>query len=227
MSRHHEIPATPENMVWGYFDAAVPPVLEVDSGDTVTLTSWMAGYQAQLHPDPARVDPLHLRGARGGAAGAGPALRDRPGVRPRRGAGRRAADRHPRAQLPLRLGLHLHPAAAGHDPGRLRCLRDHAPGHRSRARRDGAALGQGDRARSVLRGDRRGAAARIGAAARRRRRAPSAATWTTRSCGRGRPSICPVFNEGALFMAATGMASRATARSASARWRRRSPAASA
>ena len=36
MSRHHEIPATPENMVWGYFDAVVPPVLEVDSGDTVT-----------------------------------------------------------------------------------------------------------------------------------------------------------------------------------------------
>jgi acetamidase/formamidase len=61
MSRHHEIPATPDNMVWGYFDATVAPVLEVDSGDTVTLTSWMAGYQAQLHPDPARLHPLHLR----------------------------------------------------------------------------------------------------------------------------------------------------------------------
>jgi acetamidase/formamidase len=60
MSRHHEIPATPETMVWGYFDAALPPVLEVDSGDTVTLTSWMAGYREQLHPDPGRVDPRHL-----------------------------------------------------------------------------------------------------------------------------------------------------------------------
>jgi hypothetical protein len=101
-------------------------------------------------------------GARGGAAGAGRALRDRPGVRARRGARRRPADRHSRAQLPVRLGLHLHPAFAGHDPGRLRCLRDHAPGYRSRARRDGSAMGQGDRARPVLRGDRRGAAGALG-----------------------------------------------------------------
>jgi acetamidase/formamidase len=72
MSRHHEIPATPENMVWGYFDATVPPVLEVDSGDTVTLTSWMAGYQAQLHPDPARVNPLHLRALEEVPPGPGP-----------------------------------------------------------------------------------------------------------------------------------------------------------
>ena len=26
MSSHHEIPATPETMVLGYFDAALPPV---------------------------------------------------------------------------------------------------------------------------------------------------------------------------------------------------------
>jgi hypothetical protein len=51
VSRHHEIPATPENLVRGYFDAALPPVLEIDSGGTVTLTAWMAGYRAQLHPD--------------------------------------------------------------------------------------------------------------------------------------------------------------------------------
>ena len=60
MSRHHEIPATPDNMVWGYFDAAIPPVLEIDSGDSVTLTSWMAGGKAQLHEEPSRVDPRHL-----------------------------------------------------------------------------------------------------------------------------------------------------------------------
>jgi acetamidase/formamidase len=61
LSRHHEIPATPEHMLWGGFDATDPPVLEVASGDTVTLTAWMAGYREQLHPDPARVHPLHLR----------------------------------------------------------------------------------------------------------------------------------------------------------------------
>jgi acetamidase/formamidase len=60
MSRHHEIPATPENMVWGYFDATLDPVLEIESGDSVTLTSWMAGGKAQLPADAARVDPRHL-----------------------------------------------------------------------------------------------------------------------------------------------------------------------
>ena len=41
--RHHDIPDTPEFMVLGYLDAATPPVLEVDSGDTVTLASFPAG----------------------------------------------------------------------------------------------------------------------------------------------------------------------------------------
>ena len=72
MSRHHEIPATPESMVWGYFDATLPPVLEVASGDTVRLTSWTAGYREQLHPDPARVDPRHLAAIDQVPAGPGP-----------------------------------------------------------------------------------------------------------------------------------------------------------
>ena len=38
MARQHEIAPLPENMVWGYLDAAVPPVLTVASGDTVRLT---------------------------------------------------------------------------------------------------------------------------------------------------------------------------------------------
>jgi len=60
MSRHHEILATPENMVWGYFDATLAPILEIDSGDSVTLTSWVAGGKAQLPEDRSRVDPRHL-----------------------------------------------------------------------------------------------------------------------------------------------------------------------
>lgn len=61
MPTHHEIPATPETMVLGYFDAALPPVLTVASGDTVTLHSHPAGGRESLHPDPARVpaDLLH------------------------------------------------------------------------------------------------------------------------------------------------------------------------
>ena len=45
---HHEIPATPENMVLGYLDATTPPVLEVESGDTVLLHSFPAGGTASL-----------------------------------------------------------------------------------------------------------------------------------------------------------------------------------
>lgn len=32
----------PANMVLGYLDATTPPVLEIDSGDTVSLTSFPA-----------------------------------------------------------------------------------------------------------------------------------------------------------------------------------------
>ena len=52
---HHEIPATPEMMVWGTLDAARPPVLTVDSGDTVTLRSFPAGGKSALPADAARV----------------------------------------------------------------------------------------------------------------------------------------------------------------------------
>ena len=34
---HHELPSTPETVHRGYFEAARPPVLDVRSGDTVTI----------------------------------------------------------------------------------------------------------------------------------------------------------------------------------------------
>ena len=52
MSQHHTIPSTPESMVLGYLDAATPPVLHVESGDTVTLSSFPAGGRSSL--------PAHL-----------------------------------------------------------------------------------------------------------------------------------------------------------------------
>jgi len=60
MSQHHEIEAVPENMVWGYLDAAVSPVLSVRSGDTVALTSWAAADEDDLPPDRSLVNPAHL-----------------------------------------------------------------------------------------------------------------------------------------------------------------------
>jgi acetamidase/formamidase len=61
MSRHYVIEPTPENMVLGYFDAARPPILKVESGDVVTLTSWPAGDKNTLIPDPSRIDPMHRK----------------------------------------------------------------------------------------------------------------------------------------------------------------------
>ncbi|MCK6453046.1 MAG: acetamidase/formamidase family protein [Alphaproteobacteria bacterium] len=59
MSTHHELPLTPETMVWGYFDAAQKPVLEVASGDTVTLHALPAFSPARLPSDPAfEVPPI-------------------------------------------------------------------------------------------------------------------------------------------------------------------------
>ncbi len=37
MATHHHVPSTPKTMHWGAFDAALAPVIEVESGDRVTL----------------------------------------------------------------------------------------------------------------------------------------------------------------------------------------------
>ena len=34
---HHILTSTLTSVHWGYFDAAIPPVLTIDSGDTVTV----------------------------------------------------------------------------------------------------------------------------------------------------------------------------------------------
>ena len=59
-ARHHDIPATPETMVLGYLDASTPPVLEIASGDTVTMRSFPAGGRASLPRDAAQVPADYL-----------------------------------------------------------------------------------------------------------------------------------------------------------------------
>lgn len=71
MPTHYEIPATPEHMVLGYFDAATPPVLHVDSGDTVKLYSFPAGGFETL-PEMSRVPADYLAALRTLPAGPGP-----------------------------------------------------------------------------------------------------------------------------------------------------------
>ncbi|WP_212524834.1 acetamidase/formamidase family protein [Actibacterium sp. MT2.3-13A] len=70
----HRLSADPENIFWGYFDAATPPVLEVDSGDEVVLTSLPACVKADLPEGNRGVREDHLVAleAKAGDQGAGP-----------------------------------------------------------------------------------------------------------------------------------------------------------
>ena len=71
MAQHHEILATPDNMVLGYLDATSPPVLEVASGDTIKLYSFPAGGMATL-PEMSRVPADYLAALKAMPAGPGP-----------------------------------------------------------------------------------------------------------------------------------------------------------
>jgi acetamidase/formamidase len=71
MTRHHELPATPQNMVLGYIDARTPPVVSIDSGDTVTLYSLPAGGRETLPPS-FDVPPDYLAALDAMPPGAGP-----------------------------------------------------------------------------------------------------------------------------------------------------------
>ncbi|MBW8862941.1 MAG: acetamidase, partial [Acidobacteria bacterium] len=41
-ARTHELKLLPENVHWGYYDAAVKPVLRIASGDTVRVEAMLA-----------------------------------------------------------------------------------------------------------------------------------------------------------------------------------------
>src|ERR1044071_7193192 len=45
---HHRLLPTPKTVVWGYYDAAVKPVLRVRSGDTVEIRSAMIASPEML-----------------------------------------------------------------------------------------------------------------------------------------------------------------------------------
>ncbi|HSF16177.1 MAG TPA: acetamidase/formamidase family protein [Vicinamibacteria bacterium] len=48
-AEEHELPLLPENVHWGYFDASVPPVLRVRSGDVVTVETMVARGLERLY----------------------------------------------------------------------------------------------------------------------------------------------------------------------------------
>ncbi len=55
---HHDLPSTPETVHWGYFEASRRAVLEVDSGDTVTIHC-LSAEPEDLPPEPFEVPPEH------------------------------------------------------------------------------------------------------------------------------------------------------------------------
>ncbi len=56
---HHHLDAGPDTVHWGHFDAALPPVLTIESGDTVTIST--VSGPADVMPPPPFVVPDALR----------------------------------------------------------------------------------------------------------------------------------------------------------------------
>jgi len=60
MTATHRIPATPQTIRWGTFDAAAKPLLEVNSGDLVILECVSGGPEVMPDPSTGLVVPAHL-----------------------------------------------------------------------------------------------------------------------------------------------------------------------
>lgn len=58
MGAHHELHATPATVHWGFFEAGLPPVLEIESGDRLTLHS-VSGGPDVLPPGGFEILPEH------------------------------------------------------------------------------------------------------------------------------------------------------------------------
>src|SRR6185369_14880394 len=52
----HRLDAGADTVHWGYFDAKLPPILTVDSGDTVTIST-VSGPREVMPPPPLVVPP--------------------------------------------------------------------------------------------------------------------------------------------------------------------------
>ncbi len=57
---HHELDDRLDHLVWGHMAASIPAILNVSSGDTVTIDALPAGPKERLPSDRGRVLPSHL-----------------------------------------------------------------------------------------------------------------------------------------------------------------------
>jgi acetamidase/formamidase len=53
---HHRLDAAPETVHWGFFDAALKPLLTIDSGDTITIST-VSGLASQMPGAPYVIPP--------------------------------------------------------------------------------------------------------------------------------------------------------------------------
>jgi acetamidase/formamidase len=70
---HHHLPAAPDTVAWGHWDAARKPVLRVASGDSVTIDT-LSGEPDDLPADEALLLPEHRAVLAGATRGSGPHL---------------------------------------------------------------------------------------------------------------------------------------------------------
>jgi acetamidase/formamidase len=71
MARHHTLNPTPDTVHWGYFDAAIPAKLTIDSGDTVVVDT-VSGGRRELGDDLSRLSSVHREIAEKVTQGPGP-----------------------------------------------------------------------------------------------------------------------------------------------------------
>ena len=57
----HRLDAGPETVHWGYFDAKLPPLLRIESGDTVVISTVSGGREVMPPPlaVPAALSAIH------------------------------------------------------------------------------------------------------------------------------------------------------------------------
>ena len=151
MPAQHDLPARPENMVWGYLDAATEPVLRVDSGDTVTLACVPAGGPPSLPADRSLVPAEYLAALERLPPGPGAHFVTGPVFVRGAAPGDTLQVDILSATPTMDWGLRFHHAPAQHAARRVHRVRDRPPAHRPRAGRVLAALGDGAAARPLLR----------------------------------------------------------------------------
>ena len=118
MPKTHRLDAGAETVHWGYFDAKLPPLLTIESGDTVTIST-VSGPREVMPPPPLVVPAAlaavqeHVKPKLPGHMCTGPvAIR---GAK----AGPGAGGAHQDDRSALRLGLQLFGPAHGRAAGRL------------------------------------------------------------------------------------------------------------